>query len=82
MGVRLRVHEWVNAGTSVVNMLGSCQCQGFILSDVSCARNKVHCVNENNLFSVRLWFCIIADTFVKMKQVSKVRRPDVMYKLY
>jgi hypothetical protein len=44
-------------------------------------RNKIHCVNENDLVSLSLWFYPIADTFVKMKQVSTGSRPDVMYKL-
>jgi hypothetical protein len=30
----------------------------------------VHCVNENDLVCVRLWFYIIAETFINMKQVQ------------
>jgi hypothetical protein len=79
---KLCVRESVNGGTSVVTCCEVANVRDLSLAICLVLRNKVYYVNENDLVSVRLWFYIIADTCVKMKQVSTGARPGVMYKLY
>lgn len=74
------VREWVSAGTYVVTCYEVASVRDLSLA--ICLKNKFHCVNENYLVSMRLWFYVIADTFVKKQQVSTGPRPDVRYKLY
>jgi hypothetical protein len=82
----LDVREWVHAGTSVVTGYKVASVRDLSLAVWLVLRNKVHYVNENDLVSVRLWFYNIADTFVKMKQVSTGPPPwcnvQIVWSLY